>query len=191
MLKLIGIAGNARVGKDTTGEVFESSLNAIGIKTQRLSFAAELRKSVDDFLLRETGISAFTKDEKEKKLIRPFLVCWGTEIMRRIDPDVWIKKLSDACDDSAVNIITDLRFSNELEWIQSQDSITLLLKRQGVDPANIYEKENNAILSQKVDSVFDVASIDDPNIQRAFYQNILTLLLPDEKLATWKATCPL
>ena len=61
--KIIGIAGNAGSGKDTLGENFEKILADQGIKAQRLSFAFELRKSLDEFLIKETGISAFTKDK--------------------------------------------------------------------------------------------------------------------------------
>jgi len=67
--KIIGIAGNAGSGKDTLGENFEKILHDQGIKSKRLSFAYELRKSVDKFLLEQTGISAFTSDKKEKDLI--------------------------------------------------------------------------------------------------------------------------
>lgn len=191
MLKLIAIAGNARVGKDTMGLYFEEALNSLNVKTKRISFAYALRKSVDDFLIRETGISAFTTDEKEKNIIRPFLVCWGTEVMRRIRPNIWVEKLEENCDPDAVNIITDMRFPNELNWIKTQDAFSVFLHREGIGPANIYEKENNMILATAVDYEFTLANVEDIDILKPLAKNILTLLLSDEDLERWKTTCPL
>ena len=91
--KIIGIGGNARSGKDTLGSYFVKILADQGIKAKTYSFANELKKSVDDFLIREIGISAFTEDEGEKKIIRPFLVFWGTDIMRKINDNVWVEKI--------------------------------------------------------------------------------------------------
>ena len=82
--KIISISGNARCGKDTLGNNIVSILEDLGIKAKTLSFAYELKSSVDSFLLEQTGISAFTDNDIEKSIIRPFLVCWGTDVMRSI-----------------------------------------------------------------------------------------------------------
>ena len=127
--KIIGIAGNARSGKDTLGENFVKILADQGIKAKRYSFAHELKKSVDDFLIREIGISAFTEDEEEKKIIRPFLVFWGTDMMRKINNNIWVEKIESSLYDNHVNIITDLRFDNELQWIKDNKGLSVLIKR--------------------------------------------------------------
>src|SRR5210317_63808 len=103
--KIIGIAGNARSGKDTLGKNFVKILADQGIKAKRYSFAHELKKSVDDFLIREIGISAFTEDEQEKKTIRPFLVFWGTDMMRKINNNIWVEKMEPSLYDNHVNIM--------------------------------------------------------------------------------------
>ena len=89
--KIIAIGGNARSGKDTLADNLVNILKDLDIKAQKVSFASALRHSVDDFLLKELGISAFTEKKEEKDIIRPFLVFWGTDIMRNQDQEVWIK----------------------------------------------------------------------------------------------------
>lgn len=187
--KIIGIAGNAGSGKDTLGKNFESILKDQGIKSQRLSFAYELRKSVDKFLIEQTGISAFTSDKKEKSLIRPFLVCWGTDIMRKINDDIWVEKLEPSLYDNHVNIITDLRFPNELKWLKSKKGLSVMIKRSGVDPANDYEKVNNEEMSNDVDLNFEMGNFQDTKLQELTANEILNSLINKEIFEKWKATC--
>ena len=187
--KIIGIAGNAGSGKDTLGENFEKILHDQGIKSKRLSFAYELRKSVDKFLLEQTGISAFTSDKKEKDLIRPFLVCWGTDIMRSINNNVWVDRLEPNLDDDCVNIITDLRFTNELDWIKNNNGFSLMIRREGIEPANDYEEINNAKMSSEVDLDFEIGNFDDPKLVQLAANEILNSLINIETYNTWKATC--
>ena len=140
---IIAIAGNARTGKDTLGNNFVKILNEQGIKAKTFSFANQLKESVNQFVIDQTGISAFTENKEEKKLIRPFLVCWGTDVMRKINNNIWIEKLSGNLLGDHVNIITDLRFANELKWIKESNGLSLLIKRDGINPANPYEEEQN------------------------------------------------
>lgn len=189
--KIIGISGNARVGKDTLGLNFQKVLKDHDIKSELYSFADELKKSVNDFLIKETGISAFTEDSKEKSLIRPFLVCWGTEIMRSIDDNIWIDRLQNNIKDDRVSIITDLRFLNELEWLKSHKGLSVFISRIGIDPANDYEKKNNRILSELSDNNFCIGNFDDSKYLELTANEILNSMINKEIFETWKATCPL
>jgi len=189
--KIIGIGGNARSGKDTLGSYFVKILADQGIKAKTYSFANELKKSVDDFLIREIGISAFTEDEGEKKIIRPFLVFWGTDIMRKINDNVWVEKIEPLMYDSHVNIITDLRFINELNWIKEHKGLSVLIKREGIEPANEYEKTNNEKISQEVDSNFEMGNFKDEKLVELMANEILNSIVNKEIYELWKATCPL
>ena len=161
--KIIGIGGNARSGKDTLANNLVSILAELNIKAEKVSFANALRQSVDDFLLRELGISAFTQDKKEKDIIRPFLVFWGTDIMRGRDEDVWVKKLQSSLKEDQVNIISDLRFTNELDWIQNNNGVSVMLSRPNANPANKYEEEENKKLRQSVNLKFSLADLKKEN----------------------------
>ena len=189
--KIIGIGGNARSGKDTLGSYFVKILADQGIKAKTYSFANKLKKSVDDFLIREIGISAFTEDEGEKKIIRPFLVFWGTDIMRKINDNVWVEKIEPLMYDSHVNIITDLRFINELNWIKEHKGLSVLIKREGIEPANEYEKTNNEKISQEVDSNFEMGNFKDEKLVELMANEILNSIVNKEIYELWKATCPL
>lgn len=187
--KIISISGNARCGKDTLGENFLEILKEQGINCQKLSFADELKKSVDSFLIEKTGISAFTNDDAEKKLIRPFLVCWGTDIMRSIDDNIWIKHLEKNLKPDYVNIITDLRFQNELKWVKKNKGLSIFLERDGVEPANDYELYNNSKIKPLVDLSFKIGSFDDEKIISLTSSEILNNLINENIYELWKATC--
>ena len=189
--KIISISGNARVGKDTMGNNLSLILAGFGIKTKTLSFANELKESVNKFLVEQTGISAFTDDDNEKSTIRPFLVCWGTDIMRKIDNKVWINKLENNLEKDCVNIITDLRFTNELEWLKENKGFSIMLDRQGVEPANTYEVINNSEMSNNVDLNFSVGNFEDKKLLELTAVEILDKLINKETFDLWKATCPL
>jgi hypothetical protein len=192
--KIIGIGGNARSGKDTLANNLVSILAELNIKAEKVSFANALRQSVDDFLLRELGISAFTEDKKEKDIIRPFLVFWGTDIMRGRDEDVWVKRLQSSLKEDQVNIISDLRFTNELDWIQNNNGVSVMLSRPNANPANKYEEEENKKLRQSVNLKFSLADLEKENrdyILKSVSHEILNSLLTEETLDLWKATCPL
>lgn len=189
--KIIGIAGNARSGKDTLGENFESILADNGIKAKRYSFAHELKSSVDDFLIRELGISAFTEDSEEKEIIRPFLVFWGTDVMRKINDNIWVEKLESTLYDNHVSIITDLRFLNELEWVKGNEGFSVFIKRDGIEPANEYEGLNNKKIQEVADCCFHMANLSDPKLIQLSANEILNSLINEETYELWKATCPL
>ena len=49
--KIISISGNARSGKDTLGNNMVKILEKQGIRAKTVSFANELKSSVDEFLI--------------------------------------------------------------------------------------------------------------------------------------------
>lgn len=187
--KIISISGNARVGKDTVANAMVDILADFGIQAQKLSFAYELRKSVDDFLQREIGISAFTEDPDEKLLIRPFLVTWGTDIMRKINEDVWIERIQSSLNCNKVNIISDLRFENELNFVKQNKGLSLFLSRDGIEPANEHERKNNQILINQVDLHFTMIETSDKNLIKCIVNETLNNLINEEIFEIWKATC--
>lgn len=189
--KIIGIAGNARSGKDTIGQNFVKILADQGIKAKTFSFADELKKSVDGFLREQIGISAFTEDDKEKELIRPFLVFWGTDVMRKINNDIWVDKLQNSLHNNHVSIITDLRFLNELEWIKKNKGLSVLVKRDGIEAANSYEEENNKQISELADSNFHMGNFKDKKLIELMANEILNSIVNKKIYELWKATCPL
>ena len=186
---ILSISGNARSGKDTLGNNIVKILTDRGFNCKTVSFANELKKSVDKFLIDQTGISAFTEDDEEKKIIRPFLVCWGTDIMRSINSQYWINKLEKQLSSDCIYVVTDSRFENELDWVKSNDGLSVFLSREGVEPANLYEEEENEKLKKAVDLTFHVGNFDDENLLFLTSNEILGKLINNKTYESWKATC--
>jgi len=169
MTNLIGICGFATAGKDSFARFIkelhpQEGSHYLGLKT--LSFAHALRKELEDFVQQQLGISTFTQEPKEKEIIRPLLVCWGTEIMRKqIDAEYWVKKIEKVVEinrkSKIVSIITDVRFDNEVEWIRSQGGKTIYISRENVGPINKDEAAFTMPLQNKCDLTFNWPTLSD------------------------------
>ena len=143
---LIGIAGFARTGKDALASMLAHFLEEESHRCKITSFAYYLKKDIDSFLQSRLNISAFTEDPKEKEIIRPLLVCWGTKIIRdKIDSEYWIRKMHNVRvvhrSQGIKTIIPDVRFKNEVEWIHSLGGASIYIERENVNPINQDEEE--------------------------------------------------
>lgn len=149
---IFGIGGVARCGKDTLGKHLINKLNRLGFPAMNFSFAMELKRDLDPFLQEKLNISAFTEINSEKELIRPMLVCWGTDTCRKIDPAFWIKKIEKQVRSSINNkiivVITDVRYENEAKWIKENGGYMIHLSRMGLKPSNFQEKINDPIIKK-------------------------------------------
>jgi hypothetical protein len=189
---IIAIAGNARCGKDTLGKNISDLLNEYGINSSTYSFADELKKETDQFLLDTVGLSAFTNVDEEKSIIRPFLVFWGTEIRRKINPSIWVDKVFERIKTNEVAIITDLRFENEFDFVRSNEGSIIFLSRinsngDSIGPANDYEKSNNEFLSKNADCNFTWLTSDDVSLLKSLSNEVLETILSQERYEEWKA----
>ena len=163
-VKLIGIGGVATSGKDLFFNISKEILRKNGHSAIRLAFADEVKKDLDPFLLEKVGISAFTSNPEEKKLIRPFIVAYSTTLMRKLKPNIWIEKLRYCIDnmefkDNDVLFITDVRFENELLFIQNvYEGETIHIKKYNnvdggfdksyISPANEEEAANDPLVEK-------------------------------------------
>lgn len=129
-LPIIGLAGRMESGKDAAATYLRRH------SFERAAFADELRKEVAHALLMNAlpntassaeirGVFAacnvrmvYAKPTPEP--MRKLLQWWGTEYRRGGDPLYWINKLARKLDCSKDWVISDVRFSNEAEWVRSQ-----------------------------------------------------------------------
>lgn len=151
---LIGISGFARCGKDTA---YESILSLTEDKDlNRLAFADELKGECEEFLNNNIGISPFTENDAEKKIIRPFLVTYGTHLRRLLDKECWIKKVNKKIRPGKKYVITDMRYLNEVEWVKSKGGKAIYIKREGISAANQEEALNDKDLTDSADVIINV-----------------------------------
>lgn len=120
---IIGVGGLAMSGKDTFVKIAKKILKEHGYSAIRLAFADALKEELDPFTTKQYGISSWTNDIEEKKLIRRAMVSHGC-IMRDINPNYWVNKIDDAIETIHFNedviFISDCRFPNEVDWVHQK-----------------------------------------------------------------------
>ena len=160
-VKLIGLSGVARSGKDTFFKYAQSYLkDKYDIVAARYAFADALKDDINEFLIDKTGITAYTNRLSEKEIIRPMLVAYGRMMRTMTNGTYWINNAQKDLDKNKyfdrVTFITDVRYENEYEMIDERDGICIHLKR--VDPegdfvkyANDEEAENDPRVESRAD----------------------------------------
>jgi|TARA_B100001094_G_C18173844_1_gene796720 hypothetical protein len=158
--KIIGLCGTARSGKDTFFDFTKFLLKKGKPRCERVAFADALKNDIEPFLRKKTGISAWTSDDKEKKIIRPILVAYG-EAMREIsEGKYWINKIKPKLDKNYqlgyLSVITDVRYENEISFLNDYNgSKCIYIDRIGTSPANSQEEDNDKSLRDGASEVLE------------------------------------
>ena len=123
-LILIGLGHKARQGKNYVADYMKAEDNRV----KTYAFADELKlycKEHHDQLVPQWQLWHTTKQYPVRKDdpiygYTPILQWYGTEIARKQDPDTWVKALDARIKKEIpeVAVITDVRFSNEAEYIK-------------------------------------------------------------------------
>lgn len=162
---MIGIAGNATVGKDSFYRVLRSYLEYHNVKCARFALADNLKNESRHEIYEKIGISTFTQIPEEKEKVRPYLVEFAARKRLETQGQYFTSKLEDeinlAREMKVIPIITDLRFSHyendELWWLKSKHKGKLVyidrIDNDGsfVKPANLSEEQNNPKLRKVAD----------------------------------------
>ena len=144
-MKVIGIAGFARCGKDTFVKIAQDILKKNGYTPMRLAFADMLKDEVER-MLKDNKFSATvkTEDSAAKTLIRPLLVWWGCQRRHETEGGLyWINEVDKqirgivadmqsggGSTERMVTLISDVRFPNEAEWVHGNwDGSVIHLKK--------------------------------------------------------------
>jgi hypothetical protein len=178
-IKLIGISGNATSGKDSLFDSINSILSDYKIESSRLALADPLKYELDSFTRSSYGISSFTKDPKEKNIIRPLMVAHG-KIKRSQTNGTYFTKLAQNildsnAKDNIITICTDVRYfqynEDEFYWLKQNDGVLVYIERVNSDgsiiiPANNDELENNSKLKFVADFNLRWPTTDDLNLRK-------------------------
>jgi hypothetical protein len=150
-IKLIGISGYARSGKDT---IANHLVEKYGY--HKVSFANPMKVAMEKLnptiRIVTTGQSLELKDavdfygwEELKKLspdIRPLLQRFGTEVGREMfGENFWVEQALDSIPDGATAVIADVRFPNEAGAIRDLGGKVIRVERTGTAPANAHASE--------------------------------------------------
>ena len=112
-LKVICISGKARSGKDTSAWILKEFLEAKQKKVLLVHYA-DLLKYICRYFCGWDG----RKDEAGRTMLQKI----GTDIVRKYDPEYWVKFVHSALNISwhfnkyDFLIIADCRFPNEIDW---------------------------------------------------------------------------
>lgn len=148
-MRLIGIAGPARAGKDTLCSYMLDNLDGIWLRS---SFADPLKE-----MLRAIGVDC--SDDKKAVVSddygvtpRHMMQTLGTEWGRQtIDNDIWVKAFARLNAGKCV-IVPDVRFENEAELVREHGILIHLVGRGGIEGKHVSE---NAIEFKPGDIVID------------------------------------
>ena len=154
---IIGISGCARSGKDLFFKLLSNNLNP-KFNLKRFAFADELKNDLSCLLKQNFNIDPLNPTPEEKELIRPLLVCYGTDIARKINENYWIQKIQPKIIENLkiknnIAVLTDVRYVNEQLFVKNnfKKSININIEREGFKPINKEEERNNPILKENSD----------------------------------------
>tara|TARA_Y100000310_G_C20605704_1_gene775363 strand:+ start:505 stop:1098 length:594 start_codon:yes stop_codon:yes gene_type:complete len=169
--KIIGISGLAQSGKDTLCNFVLEFMASKGITCTRKAFADRLKKDLIPLCNGPIGINPFTGDPEQKAILRPLLVAYGTDVMRTLDKDWWIRHLEydlEICSELNITpVVTDVRYPNEIEWLQDKmQGICIHVSRTGNRPINAEERKNNPILKAKANYQLKWPTYGKENLQK-------------------------
>lgn len=158
---IVGVSGKARSGKDTAADAALTVLNESGIgKWEKDSFARPVKKLVSAAFgiplpALERHKAEKTKPDGWKKNVRDAYIHVG-DGFRSFDEDVWVKNFakrrgirSKISEPGRVSlgssnvVVTDVRYRNEAEWINSVGGIVVRVHRPAHDEGILNPSEND------------------------------------------------
>lgn len=156
-MKLIGLTGLKRSGKDTMYNYIKEKINQDVIS---LAFAKPLKdicKIVFD-LSEEQLYGNLKEEEDERYGITPRVIMQkvGTELFRNkfsevfpelnYDKNIWIKTLENQLkkykNTEKIIFITDVRFKNEYDLVKKHNGIIINIEREGLENKDSHISEN-------------------------------------------------
>lgn len=158
--KLVGITGNANVGKDFAANLLAKAYEQQGKNVAILSLALKLKSDMYNYLLDQFGINILDCTRAEKNLVRPILIAHGDVKRLQTKGQFFTSHLETLAEfqNSDVVIITDIRYdeyqgTDEYDWLRGHGGKLINIDRDNVFPANEKEATNGPKLRNKADIV--------------------------------------
>lgn len=159
-MKIIGITGVARAGKDTIGDCL-----CRDHKFARLEFARPLKRMVSALLQRDFDWVNEHKEEHIEGLASPrvLLQTLGTDWGRNmIDSNIWVNAVhrqvndflrSEESRDYDGIVLTDCRFDNEAEWVRGNGGEVWQVERNLITEEVPTHPSENGVRGDLVDRI--------------------------------------
>ena len=148
-MRLVGIAGLARAGKDTLASYLLDNLSS---DWTRSSFADPIKKMLEVIGVDCSDEAKAVIDDRFCYTPRHMMQTLGTEWGRHmIDGDIWVKAFARLNAGRCV-IVPDVRFENEAELVREHGVLIHLVGRGGIEGNHVSE---NAIEFKPGDIVID------------------------------------
>lgn len=148
---IIGFCGYPGVGKDTAAKILVEKYGFV-----RIAFADPLRECVfklnpmvmyhgETYFLQH-WIDKFGWDKCKTEIpeVRRLLQVFGTEVMREtVDPHIWVYLAKKKLYSKPVRdvVFTDVRFTNEANWLSDCGAKIYRIHREGCTPVNNHKSE--------------------------------------------------
>lgn len=167
--QIIGISGNALVGKDTLcNSMIKVFKEKYKLNANRISLAGDtVRLDMQKFIWDKFQIDVWNPTMEEKTLIRPLLVEYGRVQRELTKGRYFIDKFKPIGD---ISIAPDVRYAenkkDELYWITEEvDGFLIFLERDGNFPANSYEEVNNQKIKEKANLILNIPTFKKSEIE--------------------------
>ena len=152
---MIGIAGLARAGKDTLAKHLSDIISEdMGVNVKILSFADQIKWQVKDICNDNYGISPYTENTEEKKIVRDILVCHGETMKKLHGETIWadliIEKIKKS-KEKIFAIIPDVRFDYEVRSVKDNEGAVIHIQKIGNKPPNEIEAKNDPLVKGVAD----------------------------------------
>ena len=126
-------------------------------------------------MLRAVGINVDFNEIEDKKFWRDLLVFWGRKC-RQINKDYWVTQLEQDIQLRELVehdiVITDVRYLNEVEWVQEQGGKVIWIHRPGYYPANEEENLSFNVIRQRARNIIN---LDNNSTIEELHNNIKSL----------------
>jgi hypothetical protein len=178
----VAICGVATAGKDTFFALLQEYLSQHGLTLRRFALADKLKEEINPYLTEQFGISAFTKNPEEKKLIRPSLVAHGFVRRQQSKGTYWTKQLEEplrkAMVEGVIPAVTDIRYAefaeDEIYWVRKFGGKLVYITRYTVgpngekvfvQPPNEDERRNDPKLRAQADHIIEWDTVTSPTLE--------------------------
>jgi hypothetical protein len=150
-MKILGLAGYARSGKDTAGNALaELGWKRIAFADVLREFSYRLNPTIQSefgfytqlkWIIDEYGWNGYKRTQWAEG-VRDHLQILGTECGRElISQNIWVDATFNRMEPDGKYVISDVRFPNEASAILAQSGSLLRITRPGIGPANGHKSE--------------------------------------------------